>query len=124
MKRLFSLLALAMVIAISNCTRVPENNDPILGIWSKAAVAEDNKGQNIVSQRQEWIFNDAFLGRYHSYADGKLEFYTDFGWSVSDGMYTIEYRGTDMPDAHVTLKKKEQPQTLAQQDGSLFATRE
>ena len=124
MKRLFSFLAIVLVIFISNCSRIPENNDPILGVWARAAIAENDKDQGTRTERQEWIFNDAYLGRYHHYSGDKLEFYTDFGWSVNNGIYTIEYHGTDMPNATVILKRADQPETLALTDGTTFAIRE
>ncbi|NNC34968.1 MAG: hypothetical protein HKO09_08835 [Croceitalea sp.] len=124
MKKFFSLLAIVSIIAISNCTRIPENNDPVLGIWSKTAIESSDSQQNIRPQREEWIFNDAYLGRYHSYHNNTLDFYTDFQWSEDDGLYTISYPGTDMPQVTVVLKKEAESEMLAYVNGSIFALRE
>ena len=122
MKKCFTLLCISVIIAISNCSRIPENNDPILGIWSSTeATATDGK---LAPDREEWIFNDAYLGRYHTYNHKKLEFYTDFNWEVSNGVYTIEYRGLDKSDAKLKLVEFEFLETLEFVDGGHFATRE
>ncbi|WP_343485615.1 hypothetical protein [Allomuricauda sp. d1] len=122
MKKFFSLLCIISLIAISNCSRVPENNDPILGIWARTDISTAEGKQT--TQREEWIFNDAYLGRYHSFNDEKLEFYTDFSWTIEDDVYTIEYRGTDIPEAKVKLMNVDFPETLQLQSGGHFATRE
>ena len=81
MKKLFSLLSIVGIIAISNCTRVPENHDPILGIWAKTE-SSSIEGKNSSTVREEWIFNDVYLGRYQRYSNSKLIFYTDFNLKV------------------------------------------
>lgn len=122
MKKLFSLLCIVAIIAVSNCSKIPENNDPVLGVWAKTELVSLDNEENM--QREEWIFNDAFLGRYHSFENQDLTFYTDFSWSVENGVYTIEYNGTDIPGTKVMLMKADQPETLALQDGQHFATRQ
>ncbi len=123
MKKLFSLLSIIGIIAISNCTRVPENNDPILGIWAKTESSSiDGKGTD--STREEWIFNDVYLGRYQSYSNSKLVFYTDFKWSEEKGTYTIIYGDPQVEDITVSLKQSSNPEILALENGSVFATRE
>jgi hypothetical protein len=123
MKKLFSLLAILAIIAVSNCSEIPENNDPILGIWSKSEflTAEGRNGDEI---RREWIFNDAYLGRFHRYNNKDLELSTDFSWSLNEGVYTIIYTGTDIPDSKVTLQQATDPEKLALEDGNIFAERE
>ena len=123
MKKFFSLLAIASIIAISNCTSIPENNDPILGIWVKNdANANSNKSGN--STREEWIFNDVYLGRYQTYTDANLTFYTDFKWSEDNGVYTITYSHEEVSDVVVSLEETNEPEILALENGTVFATRE
>ncbi|MBO0321865.1 hypothetical protein J0X14_06120 [Muricauda sp. CAU 1633] len=110
------------IIAISNCTRVPENNDPILGIWAKTESSIDGKGTD--STREEWIFNDVYLGRYQSYSNSKLVFYTDFKWSEENGTYSIIYGDPQVEDITVSLEQSNDPEILALENGSVFATRE
>ncbi|MEM9078452.1 MAG: hypothetical protein AAGC43_15520 [Bacteroidota bacterium] len=122
MKKIFSLLFIVLIIAVSNCTDIPENNDPILGIWTRTdLVSEDSKSSSV---REEWIFNDVYLGRYQRYSNNTLAFYTDFKWSNENGVYTITYSGTDIEEVSVSLEESNQPETLALEDGAVFATRE
>ncbi len=123
MKKFFSLLAILVIITVSNCSEIPENNDPILGIWSKSEIASEGEksGDEV---RQEWIFNDAYLGRYHNYTNGDLDFYTDFSWSLEGETYTIIYTGTDKPKVQVNLQEAATPEKLALEDGGIFAIRE
>ncbi|WP_420601537.1 hypothetical protein [Flagellimonas sp.] len=122
MKKFFSLLSIVCIIAISNCTSIPENNDPILGIWARSSSSIDGKSGN--TTREEWIFNDVYLGRYQSYSDSKLTFYTDFKWSEENGVYTIIYADTEVTDVTVSLEETNDPEILALENGSVFATRE
>ncbi|WP_067031656.1 hypothetical protein [Allomuricauda sp. CP2A] len=123
MKKLFSLLSIIGIIAMSNCSRVPENNDPILGIWAKTESSTiDGKGSD--AAREEWIFNDVYLGRYQKYSNSKLVFYTDFKWSEAKGTYTIIYGDPQVEDITVRLQQNGDPEILALENGSVFATRE
>ncbi|MDC6366734.1 MULTISPECIES: hypothetical protein [Flavobacteriaceae] len=123
MKKFFSLLSIVSIIAISNCTSIPENNDPILGIWAKSeSSTNDNKNADIT--REEWIFNDVYLGRYQNYSNSKLVFYTDFKWSEENGVYTITYGDSQVSDVTVSLEQNNDPETLTLGNGSVFATRE
>ena len=123
MKKLFSLLFIVLIIAVSNCTDIPENNDPILGIWLRTASStEDSKSPTTI--KEEWIFNDVYLGRYQRYSDNTLSFYTDFKWSNDNGVYTITYTGTNIEEVSVSLKKQNEPEVLALENGAVFATRE
>ena len=112
-------MAIVAIISASNCSRIPENNDPIIGIWNKVELnAEDE------SLRQEWIFNDVYLGRYHMYSNNELVVKTDFGWSVDKGIYTISYPGTDMSNDVVSMKLAEEMEVLEDQQGNIVAQRE
>ncbi|MGB5822374.1 MAG: hypothetical protein WBG90_23020 [Saonia sp.] len=123
MKKLFSFMAILAIIFASNCSQIPENNDPVIGVWSNVSV-------NVISvtdkqtTRQEWIFNDAYLGRYHSYTDKQLQIITDFQWSQEDGVYTISYPGTDFPDDIVTMEEGEESTLLQDREGDILAIRE
>ncbi|WP_222984817.1 hypothetical protein [Flagellimonas meishanensis] len=123
MKKLFSLLCIISIVAVSNCTSVPENNDPILGIWVRNNVSTD-ANKNTSNIREEWIFNDVYLGRYQSYSNSKLDFYTDFKWSEENGVYTIIFGDPQVPDVTVSLEQNEAPEKLTLDNGSVFATRE
>ena len=123
MKKLFSLLAIVTIISVSNCTQIPENNDPIIGIWSRVDFSE-NGGTERMANRQEWIFNDVYLGRYHSYEGNQLEVKTDFSWTQQDGVYTISYPGTDMPDQMVSMKNSEEGTILEDVQGNILALKE
>ncbi|MCK0160389.1 hypothetical protein [Allomuricauda sp. F6463D] len=123
MKKLFSLLSIVGIIAISNCTRVPDNHDPVLGIWAKTESSGIlDKGTN--PTREEWVFNDVYLGRYQRYSNSKLIFYTDFKWSEENGTYSIIYGDPQVNDITVSLESAKEPEVLTLENGSVFATRE
>jgi hypothetical protein len=124
MKKLFSFLAIIGIILASNCSRIPENNDPVIGIWSNLQV--DTQSQTSKTTiRTEWIFNDAYLGRYHSYKNGQREALTDFKWTEEDGVYTISYPGIEnkLNDV-VTMTESEKGSILKAVDGQVLAIRE
>ncbi|NNE77770.1 MAG: hypothetical protein HKN31_11940, partial [Pricia sp.] len=104
MKRLFSLLAIIGIVLASNCSRIPENNDAVIGIWSDVEVKSASLTAKQQTIRQEWIFNDAYLGRYHHKSNGSITFKTDFKWSKEDEVYLISYPGTDMEDDIVSMQ--------------------
>ena len=123
MKKFFSFLAIIAIISVSNCSRIAENNDQVIGIWSNVTKISTEKTQN-QTFREEWIFNDAYLGRYHAIENGKITVKTDFRWSQDDGVYTISYPGLDRADDHVTLNESEEGSTLEDINGNPFAIRE
>ena len=116
-------MAIVAIISVSNCTRIPENNDPVIGIWSRMDVNQlDENAQEAV--RQEWIFNDVYLGRYHRYENNTLVLKTDFNWEIQDGVYTINYPGTDMTSNQVTRKDHSTGEVLADNQDNILAFRE
>ena len=119
MKKLLCLLAIIGIISASNCSRIPENNDPIIGIWTKVEVNAENE-----TIRQEWIFNDVYLGRYHSYSNDQLEVKTDFGWSSKEGMYTISYPGLEKLNDVVSMTSQQSVEVLQDTQGNVLAQRE
>ncbi len=119
MKKLLCLLAIVGIVSASNCSRIPENNDPIIGIWTNVEVNSESN-----SIEQEWIFNDVYLGRYHLYSNGNLEVKTDFSWSIEGEMYTISYPGIDKLDDVVSMKVAENVEQLEDRQGKIIAQRE
>lgn len=124
MKKLFSFIMIVGIILASNCSRIQENNDPVIGIWSsKSTLTNSDSGK--VSTRFEWIFNDAYLGRYHIKENGAVVAKTDFRWKEEDGIYTISYPGMeDKPDDKVTMQDTPEKATLVDTKGNILAIRE
>lgn len=124
MKKLFSFIAIVGIILASNCSRIPENNNPVIGIWSSmSTLTTSDSGK--VSTRFEWIFNDAYLGRYHIKENGVVVAKTDFKWKEDDGVYTICYPGMeDKPDDKVTMHDTPERATLIDAKGNILAIRE
>jgi len=117
-------MAICAVILLANCSRIEQNTDPIIGIWSQSKIinTENSSKQTI---RKEWIFNDVYLGRYHEIDGSTITLKTDFNWSKQGDTYTIEYRGLDdKPSNIITIKNLEDNLYLQQQDGATLATRE
>ena len=115
------MLAILGFIAVSHCSRVPENNDPVLGIWVSTELTSDESAKNVSTiTNEEWIFNDVFLGRYHRYSENEIIYYTDFRWEVNDDdVYTISYSVEGMTSVQVSLKNE----SLELENGEVFATR-
>ncbi len=124
MKKLFSLLAIIGIILVSNCSRIPENNNPVIGIWSDIEVSEATETAKKQTLRQEWIFNDAYLGRYHQKTNGSIIFKTDFRWTYENEIYIITYPGTDMEEKIVSMQNRDEAAMLADVEGNIMATRE
>lgn len=124
LKKLYSLVAILGIIAVSNCSRIPDNNDPIIGIWSDESLTGPTGKSEATEMRQEWIFNDAYLGRYHAVEKGKVITKTDFKWSVENNVYTISYPGLDREDDVVEMISKGAETMLETTDGAHFAMRE
>ena len=124
MKRLFSFLAIIAIIAVSNCTRIPDNNDPVLGIWARTVTATEIAMDQNVAEREEWIFNDVYLGRYHRYSNNAIVLQTDFSWEVADGTYTISYAIPELTAVEVLMIQSEEQDLLELPSGEVFATRE
>src|SRR5690606_21986710 len=123
MKKLISLIALLVLIGSANCTRITENNDPVIGIPSRTPNSPTNKSNELTS-RQEWTFNDAYLGKYFKYVNQKMEFQTDFRWKREGEVYTISYPGTDLPDDQVTMENTPEGIIVLQEMDEILAIRE
>lgn len=123
MRRLFSLMAILAILFASNCSRIPENNDPVIGIWFRTDIGNPSTTEKL-SIRQEWIFNDAYLGRYHRYEGNTLSFKTDFKWDQEGGIYTISYPGTEMTAVHARMKESPDEVVLEDEKGNILARKE
>ncbi|TDS16742.1 hypothetical protein DFQ03_1225 [Maribacter caenipelagi] len=123
-KKFLSLLAICAIVFLANCSRIEQNNDPIIGIWSQSEliITENSSKQTI---RKEWIFNDVFLGRYHEIDGSTTILKTDFNWSKQNDVYTIEYKGLDgKPNNIITIKATDDVSYLQKKDGATLAIRE
>ena len=125
MKKLLSFLAIVGILLASNCTRITENNDPVIGIWSH--VSSDGGGiaqKQDITIKQEWIFNDAYLGRYHTYHNNNLTVISDFKWVHKDSTYVISYPGLDKEEDIVLMTESDHGIILADHEGNVLAIRE
>lgn len=116
------LLAVVLATGLSGCSEIPENNDPVIGIWSRTAAPDGTSRTK--PQREEWIFNDVYLGRYHRYDGLNIIVQTDFSWRIDKGVYTIEYPGLDREPEQVTIQQKAAGTTLETLTGEILAERE
>ena len=121
MKALLNYMLVFVLVA--SCSKIEENNDPIIGIWKNTVKTPTNSNKMVVNG-EEWIFNDVYLGRFHGYKSGKLVFLTDFKWSVNNGTYTVSYPGTDFPDDFIQIKEAEEGLLLLRAEGKIFAQRQ
>ncbi|TLP77027.1 hypothetical protein [Maribacter sp. ACAM166] len=123
-KKLLSLMAICAIIFLANCSRIEQNNDPIIGIWSQSKIVASEKSSK-QAVRKEWIFNDVYLGRYHEISGATTTLKTDFKWSRQDDTYTIEYRGLEGKPTHVfSILNVEDGIYLTNSEGGTLATRE
>lgn len=122
MKKLFSLLAIMAILVVSNCSKIPENNDPILGTWENNFTLSPS-GKSPSKVEEEWIFNDVYLGRYHKYEDGDLIIISDFSWTRDNDEYVISYPALERDDEEVTLNYLEGDEILEMNNGRIFARR-
>ena len=116
-------MAILAIIFASNCSHIPENNDPVIGIWTKTDLLDGGPAGK-QSLHKEWIFNDAYLGRYEEYAGGNLLLKTDFKWQEADEVYTISYPGTDMLQVKVQMKEGPDGISLEDTNGNILAIRD
>ena len=116
------LLALVVATGLTSCSNVPENNDPVIGIWARTESPEALSLKT--SFREEWIFNDVYLGRYHRYEGQNITIQSDFTWSLNKNVYTIEYPGLDRAPEQVIMHLKPDGSTLETLAGEVLAQRE
>ena len=124
MKKFLSLMAICAIIFSANCSRIEQNNDPIIGIWFQTG-AEISNGSSKSTLRKEWIFNDVYLGRYHEINGNDITLQTDFKWHKEGEIYTIEYRGLEnVPVDRLKIVDTDQGTILEKVDGEYLAIRE
>lgn len=116
------LLTVVLSTSLQSCSEIPENNDPVIGIWSRTELSAGAVQKS--SQREEWIFNDVYLGRYHRYEGENITIQTDFSWSEYQGVYTIEYPGLDRAPEQAVIRQKSNGITLETLQGEVLARRE
>ncbi|WP_300027015.1 hypothetical protein [uncultured Maribacter sp.] len=121
MKCVFSCLIL--MVFITSCSKIEENNDPIIGIWNHTVKTATNTNKMVVDN-EEWIFNDVYLGRFHGYKDGQVVYLTDFNWTVNGDVYIVSYPGTDFPDDLVKMQETEEGTILLRTEGEVFAEKQ
>ena len=123
MKRISYILFLVFVMStLGACSEIPENNDPVIGIWAQTRAPEDPGAKHL--QRVEWIFNDAYLGRYHVYEGTEITISTDFQWEARGTVYTIHYPGLKKVEDVVRIKQSKEGIMLIDEDGNVLAFRE
>ena len=120
MNKYSPFMVLCAVLLFSSCAKIPINNDPVIGIWINT-VENSSSDKNGIQTEYEWIFNDAYLGRHHQYEGKTLTLQTDFSWNKQNGVYTISYPGTDLPNDVVKLIATT---TLQSPEGEILAIRE
>lgn len=116
------LCGILVILLYPSCSKPSVIDDPVIGIWHNHVKTATNTHKLMVDQ-EEWIFNDAQLGRYHGYRNGKIVFLTDFGWKVREGVYTVTYPGTDFVPDIVLMDHTEGQQILRTQEGGIRAVR-
>lgn len=118
---LLLLVVLGLTLAIG-CSKVPENNDPVIGIWSLEKPITGTTEKGIL--REEWIFNDVYRGRYHRYEGSEITLKNDFQWESRQGFYHINYPGLDKQADVVQIVLHEGSERLQNPEGTILAERE
>ncbi|WP_047246797.1 lipocalin family protein [Maribacter thermophilus] len=121
MRTLFN--GVLLFILISSCSKIEPNDDPVIGIWEHNVKAATNINKMVVD-KEEWIFNDVYLGRFHGYNNGEITYLTDFKWTVEGNIYTISYPGTDFPDDQAILIENEEGTHLQRLTGDTLAIKQ
>lgn len=122
LKRLSSILLILTITFFTGCSEIEENTDPVLGIWSKT-YSVPAEGETTIT-KEEWIFNDAYLGRYHAYDGTEITILTDFQWEKVNGMYTILYPGIDKAEQKARMLVIDEKEVLQDESGTVLAIRE
>tara|TARA_R110000868_G_scaffold63190_13_gene190475 strand:+ start:1241 stop:1603 length:363 start_codon:yes stop_codon:yes gene_type:complete len=120
MKKYSPLLMLCAILVFASCSKPATNNDPVIGIWVNT-ISNNSIDQKNVQTEYEWIFNDAYLGRFHQYENNVITAQTDFSWKKENGIYTISYPGLEKSDDVVTLVSNT---FLQNSNGEIVAKRE
>ena len=110
------------VLLLASCSKIPENTDPVLGIWYKTSIPSGESQEEIT--KEEWIFNDVYLGRYQVYSNNSVTFFTDFQWEKNDGIYIISYPGTEIPEQNARMIMMNEQEVLQDVQGDVLAIRQ
>ncbi|WP_350288028.1 hypothetical protein [uncultured Croceitalea sp.] len=97
------------LFVLSSCSKIPLNNDPILGIWT---LEQESVGDKTNLFRREWIFNDAYLGRYHYYVNDVIMIETDYRWTKEDTLYYIDYNDIEVPNEYFHITEEDGHQVI------------
>lgn len=116
------LNCILVLVLVTSCSKIEINNDPIIGIWKHSVKTATNINKMVIDN-EEWIFNDAYLGRFHGYKDGQVVFLTDFSWTIENDTYIVSYPGTDFPNDIVKMVETDDGPMLLRTQGSVFAFR-
>lgn len=119
----YLLNCLLLLVLVTSCSKIEENNDPIIGIWQHRVKTATNTNKMVIDN-EEWIFNDVYLGRFHGYKNGQVVYLTDFKWSVNNDIYIVSYPGTDFPDDFIEMKETEDGAILMRTEGKIFAEKQ
>ena len=119
----YILNCLVLLVLIISCSKIEENNDPIIGIWKHTVKTATNTNKLVVDN-EEWIFNDVYLGRFHGYKNGQVVYLTDFKWSVNNDIYMVSYPGTDFPIDFIEMEETEYGTILLRMEGKIFAAKQ
>ena len=117
-----SLICILALFAFGSCSEIPENNDPVIGIWVQTQAPKDSGAKHM--EREEWIFNDAYMGRYNRYLGEELLVETDFHWEGFGEVYTIHYPGLKKLKNVVKIKQNQEGNLLMDLQGNVLAYRE
>lgn len=120
MKCLWSYLVLLALFV--SCSKIETNTDPVIGVWKNNVKSATNSNKMVVD-KEEWIFNDVYLGRFQGYKNGIITIYTDFKWTFDGQTYTISYPGTDFPEVKVVMVDEKGMTYLKYLTGKPFAIR-
>ena len=115
-------LVLINLLVFFSCSKIVVSDDPILGVWCIEFEVQKSI-DTITLDKREWIFNDAFLGRYHYYENEQILIANDFIWSFDNDRYTVKYLGTDLPDDIFTIRINEDAEQMIDITGQVIGKR-
>jgi hypothetical protein len=122
MRKILVLPLLFLLVLGAGCSEIPENDDPVIGVWAQLQAPKEASAKHM--DREEWIFNDAYLGRYHRYQGNEITVSSDFQWESANGVYTISYPGLAKGADQVTIKESAGTTLLVDLEGQVLAYRE
>lgn len=96
----FAMMAFTLLCTVS-CSEDDnvEEVDPIVGTWENVAVA------NEVNSVTSWIFDADETGDYSFVQEGETIDESEFSWTVTEGVYTIDYASEEMEDIEIVISE-------------------